>query len=157
MAELIEICKALELVKDFNPLQRILLTCSGTLQGTLSAFFNREVTVRLVEQSAQTEERWPLVRRVAKLEAGNVTVCAADSLIKVADDDIHHKLLQGRVGIGQILESAGIRPSFRLLEVGQTDENFWRLYTLEASHVSYRIREAFPRRLYPWPLPPHGT
>mgnify|MGYP001567908224 FL=1 len=59
--------------------------------------------------------------------------------------------MQGGIGIGQLLESLGIRPRFRLLEAGQDDLKFWRLYMLEGDRVTYRIREAFPKELYPWP------
>ena len=50
MAELIEMTRHLELVKDFPPLQRIFLLCAGTLQGTLSAYFGTEVKVEVQGQ-----------------------------------------------------------------------------------------------------------
>lgn len=145
MAELVEICRALTQVEAFPPLQRILLTCSGTLQGTLSAYFNEEVTVQLLHQE---EQDWPVIQRSVQLMAGPTVVCTADSEITVTDSNIRKEVLKGTMGIGQVLEVLGVRPSFSLKEAGQDSRRFWRVYTLEGPGVVYRITETFPKSLY---------
>ncbi len=40
-------------------------------------------------------------------------------------------MLSKEEGIGQILESLAIRPSFTLLAVGREESAFWRRYRLE--------------------------
>ena len=145
MAEFIEVDQTLDKVKDFTPLQRIVLTATGTLQGVLSAYFGQEVRVVVREQTA--EDRW-VVHRVADLMAGEVVVCHADSQITLTLDKVREQVLAKQMGIGQILEALEIRPKFRLLEVGRGNGAFWRLYELEGPGVVYRITETFPEELY---------
>ena len=145
MAELIGVTQALDKVKDFTPLQRILLTATGTLQGVLSAYFGQEVRVVVREQAA--EDPWVL-HRVADLMAGELVVCQADSQITLTLDKVRQEVLAKQMGIGQILEGLEIRPKFQLLEVGRGNGAFWRLYKLEGPGVVYRITETFPEGLY---------
>ena len=145
MAEYIEVAQILDKVRDFTPLQRILLTATGTLQGVLSAYFGQEVQVVVREQAA--EDGW-VVHRVADLMAGGLVVCHADSHITLTLDKVRQEVLAKQMGIGQILEALEIRPKFRLLEVGRGNRAFWRLYKLEGPGVVYRITETFPEELY---------
>lgn len=145
MAELMEITRALEQVQDYNPLQRVLLTCAGTLQGTLSAYFGAEVAVRIQRQDHQGNG---IIYRSVSLLAGPRVVCTADSALKIARKDIRQEVLARQLGIGQILEKLGVTPRFDLLEVGHDPECFWREYELKAEGVSYRITEVFPSDLY---------
>lgn len=173
MAELIEITRALELVQEFSPLRRILLTCSGTLQGTLSAFFRAEVKVRVLEQrraESLAERIRPegdpspdpdglVIRRVvdlythlalgSELSPVEAVVCHASSGLSITRLDIREKVLSQELGIGQILEVSGVRPSFELLDAGQDYGFFWRRYKLAAPGVEYFIHEVFPQELYP--------
>lgn len=144
MAELIEITRALDLVKELNALQRVLLTCAGTLQGTLSAYFNQEVLVKVIRQE---EVEGGLVR-VAHLHTPQVVVCSAQSQLTVTRPDVLEKVLSQEIGIGQVLEVLEVRPAFELLEAGQDEHNFWRIYKLEAPEVVYQISESFPQVLY---------
>lgn len=154
MAELIEITRALEKVERFTPLQRILLLSAGTLQGTLSAFFGKEILVRVTQQS---EDANHVIHRSADLHDRNVVVCTAESQIEILRADIRAEVMAGTTGIGQVLEMHGIRPSFELDRVEQDDRWFHRLYVLRAPGVVYHIRETFPQILYRvegWPDPP---
>jgi hypothetical protein len=144
MSELIEITRALELVKEFNPLQRVLLTCAGTLQGTLSAFFGQEIGVRVIMQ----EESGGELIRAAQLHTPQLIVCTANSQLTVTRPDVLEKVLSQEIGIGQVLAVLDVRPAFDLLEVGQDASNFWRTYRLAAPGVVYRISESFSQALY---------
>ena len=93
MSELIEITRALELVKEFNPLQRVLLTCAGTLQGTLSAFFGQEIGVRVIMQ----EESGGELIRAAQLHTPQLIVCTANSQLTVTRPDVLDQVLSQEI------------------------------------------------------------
>jgi hypothetical protein len=154
MAELIEITAALGKVRDFNRLQRILLTCSGTLQGTLSAYFGREIKVTVTRQDIDPQD---IIRRMAVLHDGKLVVCQAESELDIGNAEIRERVLARNMGIGQVLETLGVRPSFQLNEVGQTPELFWRVYTLRGPGVTYKIKETFPQLLYPYSEGAYGA
>jgi len=145
MAEILLSDVVLSKIKDFTPLQRILLTTGGTLQGTLSAYFCKPVSVALVEQHKEDEMVW--IRDI-NLRTPTQTVCHAKSRITTTRDDVRERLEKGALGIGQIMETLGIRPNFELKEVGQDADYFWRIYKLDGLGVAYRIREDFPKKLY---------
>ena len=146
MAELLGITQALEMLRPhgFTPLQRLLLCQTGTLQSTLSAYFGRETRVRVVHQ----RDNYGVIHRLAQLRVGARVVCEANSCLDITREDVRQKVLEGRMGIGRVLEAMGVRTSFKLLEVGQDERSFWRTYNLEAPGVHYRITELFSRTLY---------
>ena len=146
MAELRDITRALEQVDDFTMVQRILLTCAGTLQGTLSAVFRTEVTVEVLEQSTTGESGG--IKRSVALKAGSTVVCAAESTLYLDREDIRQAVMDKQMGIGQILEELDVRVRFRLLSVGRDMGHFWREYELKGLGVKYWISERFPRALY---------
>ena len=157
MAEVYPIEEVLRQVKDFPPLQRILLSSPGTLQSTLSAYFAKPVKVEVRSQSEPETVALPFsVSRNVDLfiHEGEGTrkhplvVCSASSEITMASWPVIDLVTKKEMGIGQIMEYRGIRPSFVLHEVGREEETFWRLYTLEGGSITYRIRETFPARLY---------
>lgn len=152
MAELVEITRALDLVREFPPLHRILLTCTGTLQGTLSAYFGEEVRVEVVRQSFEDRDSHIVVYRRADLYIPRadspLVVCRARSDLAIASGEVKTRVLSRELGIGQVLEVLGLRPSFTLLHVGRDHQAFWRAYKLEAAGVTYEIRERFPLELY---------
>lgn len=145
MAELIEITEALEKVQDFTPVQRVFLTCTGTLQGTLSAYFGAEVKVHVVNQAKQSKD---LVERTVEMKVGNRVVCTAASSLTIKRADILESVMTKRIGIGQILEQLEVRTKFQLLSVGKDPHSFWREYELKAKGVTYNITEEFPLALY---------
>lgn len=145
MAELIEITEALEKVQEFPPWHRVLLTCTGTLQGTLSAYFGHEVTVHVVNQAKQAKD---LVERTVEMKVGDRVVCTAASSLTIKREDILEAVMTKRIGIGQILEKLDVRAKFQLLSVGKDTNSFWREYELKAKGVTFQITEEFPMALY---------
>jgi hypothetical protein len=57
-------------------------------------------------------------------------------------------MLEGTVGLGQIVATLGVPTRFALEEAGQNAEQFWRSYRLWGDGFSFRIRETFPAPLY---------
>lgn len=157
MAEVYPVNEVLKQVKDFEPLQRILLSTAGTLQSTLSAYFAKPVKVEVRSQSEPESAELPLFTKrnvYLFIHEGEgkgkhpLVVCSASSEITVSSWVIADLIMKETLGLGQIMESLGIRPSFSLQEVGRNAVSFWRLYTLEGGDVTYKIRETFPMNLY---------
>jgi len=131
---------------EFTPIERVLLTCSGTLEIATSAYLGEPVDVEVVEQSQDGE----VINRKVNLKgrySGRI-VCRATSKVIVQDDQIREEILSKRIGIGQALIKHGFKPDFEMLDMGKTDDSFYRVYKLVAPGVNYTIREIFPRRLY---------
>lgn len=150
MAELIEITRGLEMVKNFSPVKRIFLLAAGTLQGTLSAYFGEEVKVEVESQSERIDEesgKEEIVRKVV-LKTGGMNVCHAESSLFIDRYDVREQVMRQSIGIGQILEILDVRARFTLEDVGQDSSFFWRKYRLEGEGVTYAIRESFPQYWY---------
>ena len=156
MADIVEIERALAIVQKFDPLQRVLLTCTGTLQGTLSAWFGGPMKIVVIEQGQQgtlVVGETPLVdvmvfQRVIEMKHKGKCVMRADSTITTTRAEIENLIMERNLGLGQIMEKLGIRPEFNLLEADQDGDDFWRVYELLGHEVTYRIKEVFPQRLY---------
>ena len=150
MAEVYPIEQVLDKIKEFTPLQRILLASAGTNQSTLSAYFGSPVTIEVTGQQSRKNGGKDLIIRETDLVCNGKTVCSAETTIyacsSVAIDLIEAKEL----GIGQIMQHLGIKPDFNLEQVGSNDSGFWRIYTLtgDDSCLTYRIHEQFPHELY---------
>ena len=155
----------LEKLAGFTPLQRILLATAGTLQATLSAYFGAPVGIKLLQQTSPDPQEnatgrfsrtvdLVLVGQDLRLQIGHdlatggYVVCHAVSQIAIESSEIQQMVAAGVVGLGQILEGKGIRPTFVLVDVGQDLMKFWRTYDLCAPGVDYRITETFVKRLY---------
>ena len=150
MAEIYPQDDVIRLLKDFPPLQRVLLAQSGTLQSTLAAFFARPVLVRvLTQEHVQGTGRW--TRKVSLYfveDGGEIVACEANSEVVVGPRDAQGLIKEEGLGLGQIMEALGIRPKFTLSEVGRNATHFWRLYILDGGDITYQIREDFPMHLY---------
>jgi chorismate-pyruvate lyase len=135
-----------EKLDGFGPVQRVLLTTAGTLQGALSAFFRAPVVIELVhqEESGDTLQREVNLVRTAE----PTIVCRTASTARVTDPEIRRLMLEGTLGLGQIVATLGVETHFALEEVGQDAEQFWRSYRLWGDGFSFRIRETFPAPLY---------
>lgn len=146
MAELLDITRILELLRPhgFTPIQRVLLTWTGTLQTPLSAYFGQYVRICALMH----RDNNGVIHRLAQLRAGDKVVCEADSYLNITREDVRQKVLKGKIGLGHVLETLDIRPSFKLLEIGQDETSFWRTYHLEDPGVHCRVTEVFPRELY---------
>src|SRR5260370_29270469 len=146
MAETVDRDVVLEMLRGFTPLQRVLLTTAGTLQGTLSAFFGTPVTIELVRQR---ETKGCILREVDLVcAATKFAVGHAMTEAQVTDPDIRPLLLEGAMGLAQISALLGAPVSFALDQTGRQTGAFWRVYRLWGEGFSYRIREAFPELLY---------
>ncbi len=152
MADVVEIEQALAVVQDFKPLQRVLLTCTGTLQGTLSAWFGGPMEIAVVEQARMEnlDKGSPsqIHHRTIEMRHKAQCVMKAESAIYTAREDVRALVLERKLGLGQIMEKLGIRPEFKLIEAAQDDEHFWRVYKLHAPDVTYTIKETFPQCHY---------
>lgn len=150
MGDVVEVERALAMVKAFDPIQRVLLTCTGTLQGTLSAWFGGPMEIVVVEQTHEDEETF---HRVIEMKHRGQCMMKADSVVTTERKDVMDLLLVKQLGLGQIMDTLGITPGFKLLEAGQDSANFWRVYELCGDGVTYRIKEVFPQCWYktePW-------
>jgi len=149
VAEILNLERVLEQLRDFGPVRRILLATPGTLQGTLSAYFGSPVTVRVRDQGDARDHKH-FIRHVDLVcEELGVTACSARSRIDVEDEEICTLIRDRRIGLGQIIEVLRVPTTFELDDAGSDDDCFWREYTLEGAGFRYRIREEFPAALYP--------
>jgi hypothetical protein len=102
------------------------------------------------------EERSETVLRTADLVCDELGlgVGFASTEAQITDPDVRRLVLARELGVGQITALLGASASFRLDEVGQEGDDFWRSYRLWGDGFSYRIRERFPGALYPDRTPP---
>jgi len=145
MGDVLEVERALAFVEGFHPVQRILLTCTGTLQGTLSAWFGGPMEIHVVDQG---QEDAMVFNRKIEMRYEGQCIMEAESVVTTTREDVRGLVKARELGIGQIMEKLGIRPEFKLLVAGQDDESFWRVYKLFGSGVTYRIKEVFPQCYY---------
>lgn len=151
------------------PFLRTLLVTDGTVTKHLEAFFWEQVEVENLGQSETTLERdvpWlemhagdaVLHRRVRLHGAESGRVYAhAESLIRLASlpDKLRVDLLQGRIGIGELLREKGLETYREILDVGKGDigqggdERVYRTYRIVINHhPAILITEEFPCDLY---------
>jgi len=118
----------------------------GTLQGALSLLFGEEVWVRVVKQEATDRT----VEREVELVAGDRVVATASSRIRctIAQHASLSDILEGKMGIGQLLAKHGINYQTRLLGCSQGEDVCWRTYKVEGPGVAITIAETFPKALY---------
>ena len=152
MAELANITEALKMLEGFSPIQRVLLTCTGTLQGTLSAYFGEAVEVQVLNQITLRLGRYSRKVRLFT-PSNNQSVCRAYTSIITTSPEVIDLIEGEKLGIGQVLEHLGLKPRFKLRRVGQSENSFARDYELASSVdgmliVNYQINEIFPKELY---------
>lgn len=147
MADVIDSDGMISMLRPFSPLRRVLLAATGTLQGTLSAFWAAPITVRLLSQSTNGDH----VRREVDLvcEERDLVVCHAVTTMDVSDHAIETLLRESTLGIGQIITVLDRRTSFALQDVGQDEAHFWRKYRMWGHGFDYHIHESFEHRRYP--------
>ncbi len=145
--EIVHFDKVMQMIKGFSPLERVLLSTTGTLQTALSAYFGTPVEVRVVSQTEIDETH--ISRDISLYSpAKGIEVCRATTDIVVDLPDVKRLILDGKYGLGQILEIKGIRAVFEIASMGQDAKHFWRVYKLTGPGVVYRIREEFNKALY---------
>ncbi|KAF9946024.1 hypothetical protein BGZ72_000755 [Mortierella alpina] len=144
----------LVLPDGFSGSERILLTANGNLQRLISAYFNKTVTVTILEntQVPLTPDDDPAViarfQREVNLLCNNKIVCNAKSRVLIKDQKVYDLVVKNGVGIGQIFRYLDRLPSFELHGLGRTDKTFWREYSLTIPGVDCRLLEVLPSALF---------
>ncbi|KAF9964495.1 hypothetical protein BGZ70_006377 [Mortierella alpina] len=144
----------LVLPDGFSGSERILLTANGNLQRLISAYFNKTVSVTILEntQVPLTSDEDPAVmarfQREVNLLCNNKIVCNAKSRVLIQDPKIYDLVVKNGVGIGQIFRYLDRLPSFELHGLGRTDKTFWREYSLTIPGVDCRLLEVLPSALF---------
>ena len=75
-------------------------------------------------------------------------LCDAKSVVTISDPEILKLITQENVGIGQLFQRLNVLPKFELIQLGKTQEFFWREYTLKHTGITCHIHEFFPIPLY---------
>jgi len=146
------------------PFLRTLLVTDGTVTKHLEAFFWEQVEVENLGQSETRLERdipWlemhagdsVLQRRVQLHGAESGRVYAhAESLIRLGSlpEKLRADLLEGRIGIGELLREKGLETYREILDVGKQGEaHVYRTYRIVINHhPAILITEEFPCDLY---------
>ncbi|KAG9320242.1 hypothetical protein KVV02_002932 [Mortierella alpina] len=144
----------LVLPDGFSGSERILLTANGNLQRLISAYFNKTVTVTILEnnQVPLTPDDDPAViarfQREVNVLCNNKIVCNAKSRVLIKDPKVYDLVVKNGVGIGQIFRYLDRLPSFELHGIGRTDKTFWREYSLTIPGVDCRLLEVLPSALF---------
>ncbi|KAG0053989.1 hypothetical protein BGZ83_012158 [Gryganskiella cystojenkinii] len=144
----------LSLPDGFTGFERILLTANGNLQRLISAYFNKTVTVKIVENSkvplTEEDKDYEILARFQRevdLLCQDKVFCNAKSQVLVKDPKVYDLIVNKGVGIGQIFRYLDKLPSFELHGLGRTENTFWREYSLRIPGVDCRLLEVFPNSL----------
>lgn len=146
------------------PFLRTLLVTDGTVTKHLEAYFWEQVEVENLGQAETVLERevpWLEMRagdavlqrrvRLHGAESGRV-YAHAESLIRLASlpDRLRADLLEGRIGIGELLREKGLETYREILDVGKRgDDRVYRTYRIVINHhPAILITEEFPCALY---------
>lgn len=164
-------------LQQLPPFLRTLLVTDGTVTKSLEAYFWEPVQVDTLRQSTVTlvqAQEWlhcqpgdtVLQREVRLLGSHSGKVYAyARSLIRleILPTHLRDALLQGSIGIGELLRETGLETYREILDMGsEQDESLtgffelqpcgeliYRTYRIMAQHEpAIQITEYFPRRLY---------
>ncbi|KAG0244596.1 hypothetical protein BGX31_008860 [Mortierella sp. GBA43] len=144
----------LSLPAGFTGFERILLTANGNLQRLISAYFNKTVTVNILENEQMpldaNEDPAVIARfqREVNLLCNDKIVCNAKSQVRIKDQEVYDLVVKKGVGIGQIFRYLDRLPSFELHGLGRTQKTFWREYSLQIPGVDCRLLEVLPSSLF---------
>lgn len=126
---------------------------------TISAYFNTKITVNILknELSSRTADSVIFDREV-DLQRDDKEVsllclfyeicCHASSTITIQDEHILFLITEQNVGIGQLFRYLNILPEFQLINLGRSEEVFWREYYLKSPGIECRIKEVFPQHMF---------
>ncbi len=124
--EELDIRKLLDKVKDFNLIERIILSHDGTIQTLLSVLINKEVKVNVVHQEVFDD----MIVRFVELVTNDDILALAKSVIKTNIDEIKNDILLGKLGLGQILKKYKIFYTREFVGVKKYNEMLVRVYKL---------------------------
>ena len=144
MAEILDLEGVLVLLKDMQPVERVILATAGTLQAALSAYLGEPVDVRVLSQE-EGGEGAELERAVELFgRSSGRLACRARTRIEVSDDVVRKLIRERSLGLGQICATLGLRATFELHAAGRHDGGLWREYTLGGPGFAFHIREDLP-------------
>lgn len=155
-------------VQDLPPLLRTLLVTDGTVTKVLEAYFWEPVNVESVEQQLETatapidtlgiEKGETYLRRDVRLrgsESGDTYVWA-HSIVRTRElpADITRELIEGRIGIGQLLRTKGLETYREIIDVFEENNadaekcigRTYRIYLHDVPAIT--VTEQFPVALY---------
>ncbi|KAF8928348.1 hypothetical protein BGZ58_009707 [Dissophora ornata] len=144
----------LTLPDGFSGLERIMLSANGNLQRLISAYFNKTVSVTILENTevplAADEQSGVIARfqREVNLFCHDKIVCNAKSQVLIKDQEVYDLVVKKGVGIGQIFRYLDRLPSFELHGLGRTEKTFWREYSLKIPGVDCRLLEVLPSSMF---------
>ncbi|KAJ1513848.1 hypothetical protein HMI56_001627 [Coelomomyces lativittatus] len=131
-----------------SPIERIILSSSGTLQRTLSAFYNLPIDLDLIYNDItydETKERWTVSRKIHLLCSSQI-ICVAITCLTITQKEHFEKLVTEGIGLGQFFKLIHVSPTFQLYSVEKSDQRLFRHYELGCPGVLARIHETYP----PW-------
>ncbi|CAO3571173.1 unnamed protein product [Mortierella alpina] len=143
----------LVLPDGFSGSERILLTANGNLQRLISAYFNKTVTVTILEntQVPLTPDDDPAVMAHSSVKStfsATTRLSAMPNPASSSKSQNSDLVVKNGVGIGQIFRYLDRLPSFELHGLGRTDKTFWREYSLTIPGVDCRLLEVLPSALF---------
>lgn len=159
------------------PFLRTLLVTDGTVTKSLEAFFWENIKVEKIWQNlVWLKEDLPLIDALAGDNAVKRDVllrgCESDDVYAYAtsyllpdalDEDIKNQLIEGKIGIGELLREIGLetyreiaefgremyRPNFEDPESTEYVETIYRIYVIKiGGKPAIQITERFPYRLF---------
>jgi len=152
------------------PLLRLLLVTDGTVTKSIEALFNIPIKVLVARQEPVDKTEWisnyPFRLISSKMLARDVTLVRADSLqvmarahstiaLDLLPRDLAAGLLEGKLGIGELIRSQGIDTYRSLTDVGISKRGdnlgLWRRYAIcQRQLVLMQVEEWFPWTVYAW-------
>ena len=129
--------------KGFQRGEQVILGHFGTVMTLLSLIFEKPVNVRLIEQSEKND----YIMRTVDLVCVNTIVAKAGTRIPKSKNraEVLFDILEGKLGLGQIVFKHQIPNKRNLLTVGRNRSAFWRTYNIEGPDLFLNIGEFFPR------------
>lgn len=133
--------ECLRKVSNLKPIERVGLLSNGNLQYLFSSYYNQPVEVSITkfeefveegEERTGQDEFLTLYDREVVLKVAGHHFCTAKSKMRVSSTEILDMLSSEPIGIGQLFNVLGVRPTFALLDAGRNEEDgsLWRTYTL---------------------------
>lgn len=158
-------------ISSWPPFLRVLLSTDGTVTKSLEAFFWEPVSVQHIQQAiGPLDHHCPDIARYAgdevlgrsvclRGEKTNNTYALADSFLRLETlpKDLKDDLVDGKIGIGELLRECGLETYREILDLGETTREIdgkqqacvWRVYRILTGHSPImRISEVFPLRVY---------
>lgn len=151
-------------LRPLPPILRVLLSTDGTVTKTLEAYYWEAIEVLNVKQEQitldQAQAHLPtqagekVLERAVELRGQQSGRCytRARSLIRlqVLPEVIRQQLLDGRIGIGELLREKQLESYRQLVDLGQLDKaHIFRTYQIIISHQpALLVTEIFPLACY---------